>query len=166
MENKTIFSNLNSFSDIVQAMVDGVKKEWVNIDMKSFGHSKTRSILGINMGEKCYGCAATNTLCELMEERFKPRDINSADKRAIKVNYGITTLELLAFENAIDYLRSGEIRWCLRGLHELESKFNFAIPDHDLSIFNAYLPKLHNDNYKQDLKYYQEYADKLRKENL
>jgi hypothetical protein len=168
MENKTIFSNLNSFSDIVQAMVDGVKKEWVNVDMRSFGHTKTHRILGINVGEKCYGCAATNTLCELMQESFTKDQIRCIKTRVIKVNYGISTKDLKYFESAIDLLRNGNISCCLNTLELISKLFSFELPEYeDVELmYYKYLPELTNDGYKSNLHYYQEFADKLRENNL
>ena len=48
-----------STSDIIRCMVEGLKKEYVEKDMSSYGHIKE----GI-----CFGCAATNFICNLYPE--------------------------------------------------------------------------------------------------
>ena len=88
-----------SGADIINAMCDGLEREWVEVQMASFGHSKN----GV-----CYGCAATNTICQIVGRSFDKHEIEWREKRmdAIKCDYDF----LEKFERSIDALRFGEIR--------------------------------------------------------
>lgn len=87
-----------SGADIINAMCDGLEREWVRVCMISFG-SSTNGV--------CYGCAATNTICQIVGRSFDKHEIEWRKKRkdAIKCDYGF----LEKFERSIDALRSGEI---------------------------------------------------------
>lgn len=87
-----------SGADIINAMCDGLEREWVRVQMLSFGHLKN----GV-----CYGCAATNTICQIVGRSFDKHEIEwrSNRKDAIKCDYGF----LAKFERSIDALRLGEI---------------------------------------------------------
>lgn len=87
-----------SGADIINAMCDGLEREWVEVEMRSFGHFKN----GV-----CYGCAATNTICQIVGRSFDAHEIEwrSNRKDAIKCDYDF----LLEFERSIDALRLGEI---------------------------------------------------------
>ena len=87
-----------SGADIINAMCDGLERKWVEVRMASFGGS----INGV-----CYGCAATNTICQIVGRSFDKHEIEwrSNRKDAIKCDYDF----LGEFERAIDALRLGEI---------------------------------------------------------
>ena len=87
-----------SGADIINAMCDGLEREWARVQMASFGGS----INGV-----CYGCAATNTICQIVGRSFDKHEIEwrSNRKDAIKCDYDF----LGEFERAIDALRLGEI---------------------------------------------------------
>lgn len=98
--------------EIIMAMVDSLTHPpIINIDMSSFGDSRVvdRKFLGIKIGKKkvCFGCAATNTICQISGKKFTTENINTRNLRAEFIN---TDYEFLnAFETAIDDLRSGYI---------------------------------------------------------
>lgn len=88
-----------SGADIINAMCDGLEREWVRVQMRSFGGSTN----GV-----CYGCAATNTICQIVGRSFDAHEIEwrSNRKDAIKCDYDF----LGEFEHAIDALRSGDMQ--------------------------------------------------------
>lgn len=86
-------------SEIIMAMVNGLEKKYVNIDMGSYGH--------VDRNNVCYGCAATNAICEI-NGGILP--INAIHNEDIRVEYlNIEFLFLVNFELAIDSLRSGDL---------------------------------------------------------
>lgn len=157
MVNKR-FESLKAFSDIVDAMVGGLKREWVNVRMYSFGHAH-ESI--------CYGCAATNTLCQLMGEPFHADNISSAQSRADQFNYQITRGELNLFEYAIDSLRQGELYQALHNLNQISYLFSFKMPELKDIRPPFHLPVLGGgDNWRGYLHIYEEYKDWLKLKGL
>src|SRR5688572_6813562 len=100
------FEQLKSFSDIVDAMIRGLKKEWVPVNMNTFGDMHVDRFSNRTI---CWGCAATNTLCELMGNAFNPNNLSSLKSRADEFNFDIESGELNVFEWAIDELRKGHI---------------------------------------------------------
>ncbi len=139
-------------SEIVQAMVDGLKKEWVTIDMGSYGHTKK----GI-----CYGCAATNAICQITNHKFTPAEMNEFFKLKRKDKFVYSFLS--NFESNINALRMGSIE-----------HYNFLaettgiklIPLSLIKKTKLKLPYLDTEYYKEDLPKYQELADLLRKKGL
>jgi hypothetical protein len=155
-----IFKNINSVSDIIFAMIHGLKKEWVEVDMDTFG--------SVTDDEVCFGCAATNTLCQLMDKPFTVDNIIGLHERAKEVNFGISTHTLRRFEVSIDNLRTGCIITFLLYLSSLEDEIGFVIEEEKIKSicmeFN--LPELENSNYKTNLIYYEQLASALKKEGL
>lgn len=86
-----------TFKQIVLAMVAGLRKRWVGVDMGIYG--------GMTDDGVCYGCAATNTICQIHGKAFTPAAINSYYARAAFV--GSDSTFLCNFEDAIDCLRCG-----------------------------------------------------------
>jgi len=147
------FKSLKSVSDIVDTMIKGLKREWVMIDMTSFGHSKN----GI-----CFGCAATNTLCELMQESFYDSEI---EYRVDKFGDGIASHELELFEGAIDELRRGDIEEFLFNLGKISHLFSFELPTLG-QIGHKELPIITTDTWKVEIISYEAYRDYLISKNL
>lgn len=101
-------------SQIIMAMVDALTHPpIINIDMSTFGRvvpidndSWTR-FLGVKK-YKCFGCAATNTICKISGKTFtKKSEIKEAINRASFLH--TDTRFLKHFERAIDGLRQGYI---------------------------------------------------------
>lgn len=141
--------------EIVQAMIDGLKRKWVVIDMVTFGH---------NQRGVCYGCAATNAICQIIQKPFIPSDINYRTKRASSLN--IEDIDFLKnFELAINFLRTGRIFDWIRYLSKCNNEVN-KIPgdiiDNIINHLEYELPILDDDNYHLDLPKYQEFADALK----
>jgi hypothetical protein len=179
MEKNTILSQLTSVSEIVEAMISGVEKEWVKVNMSSFGRIRYKRdpvTLERNTDEiVCYGCAATNTLCQMVQKKFTPKNIISRRLRSKHLKIEQETLGF--FESSIDELRTGNIVIFISKLKHIEASLGFDL-EKDNSVYcidNKYdsmggtissLPHLTNDDYKQDLHYYKQYAEDLRKAGL
>lgn len=162
------FKNINKVSDIVDLMIKGLKKEWVHVDMTSFG--------GV-CGDMCYGCAATNALCELMQEPFSKKYI--AEERHTQFNFGVSRVEIMYFEQAIDYLRRGYINLFICDINKVSNMTGIHISPKDEVIMMSYLkkgifssirkrqlPVLGTINFKNDLIHYEKFRDWLRKKGL
>jgi len=147
MENK--LRQLKSVSDIVDTMIKGLKKEWVNVDMNTFGTVES----GL-----CFGCAATNTLCELIQEPFTKNDMNLSGRSE---KLGIGNVDIEFFEAAIDSLRRGNTLDFLGYLNHIDYLFSFKLPYHYDIEYNQELPELSTDNYKENLHEYESYRDFL-----
>ena len=147
MENK--FRQLKSISHIVDTMIKGLKKEWVQINMGAFGEV----VNGV-----CFGCAATNTLCELMQEPFTENSIVESQRRG---KIGVNESELDNFEAAIDALRCGDTDNFLSSLWDIKHLFNFSLTCLEDIEYDKRLPELTTDNYKENLHYYEAYRDFL-----
>lgn len=131
---------------IVMAMVKGLKKEHVRVDMGYFGST-------FQEGENrvCYGCAATNTICEISGVVFTPENILGRTNRRLFLE---TTSHFLAvFETAIDCLRRGDVKG-----------YNAYAEGNDMPLLPEpveKLPKLETDDYLQGLPAYVKYANSL-----
>lgn len=129
---------------IVQAMIDGLKKQWVPVVMEEWVKIKD----GI-----CFGCAATNTVCNIIGKSITPKD---ATVQGIKGSFigsdSREEIEFLGrFESAINCLRNGDF-----------SSYNSIASEEGFSTLPyEYLPELETDNYKELLPNYQNYADSL-----
>lgn len=86
-----------SASEIIMAMVKGLRHKWVAVDMGTFGR---RGLF------QCFGCAATNAVCEIYGARIPRRFIKSDSHAAF---FKCSEKFLDAFENAIDALRQNDI---------------------------------------------------------
>lgn len=142
--------------EIIMAMVDSLTHPpIVNIDMSTYGYYGfiDRKFLGIKLGKKkvCFGCAATNTICQISGKKFTPNLIAIRSKRAEFINSDRTFL--LNFEEAINSLRCGYVS----GYNIIaKHKCNIA------TIFiyeNIYLPRLENDYTNKDLEPYIQLAN-------
>lgn len=83
---------------IILAMTAGLRKRWVEIRMETFGQTDK----GV-----CFGCAATNTLCQLVGVAFNPSQIKDERTRSRFLKISRSQLDIL--ELAIDWLRRGNI---------------------------------------------------------
>lgn len=129
--------------EIIMAMVDGLKKKHVQIDMLTFGESED----GI-----CYGCAATNAICEINGVIFTPTVINTERKRREFVNSNDRAF-YFDFELAIDYLRKGRVK----DYNELANKQGFAEITHHEGM---HLPFLKSDFTEAELVQYVKLANR------
>jgi hypothetical protein len=133
-----------SGKEIVQAMIDGLNKEWVKVDMCSYGKYN-------DLSNTCFGCAATNTICQIMDKQIDKKYISFRSERALDIGTDQDFLE--SFEQAINSLRLGNV-------HEYNMYAN-CIKMATLPTSNVHLSALENDTYQIDLKEYQRFADSL-----
>lgn len=84
--------------NIILAMVRGLRRQWVKVDMNSYGHA---------VNGTCYGCAATNAVCEIAKKSFPPDSILDTEVRAMFVNSDFDFMDW--FESAINVLRKGDV---------------------------------------------------------
>ena len=132
--------------DIVMAMVNGLRKKHVEINMGTFG-CKVNGV--------CYGCAATNTICEIIGRVPELGDWDTEEIRIIRTNSvdANDTVFVHRFESAIDFLRSGMIL----SYNNIANKENFAsFPSSRVS-----LPSLENDFTEKELQAYERFANSL-----
>lgn len=88
--------------EIILAMVEGLRHRWVKLHMNTFGQADR----DYETGEwVCYGCAATNAVCEIAGIVFTPNNIIGINGRAGALKCDPSFLD--TFEEAIDGLRSG-----------------------------------------------------------
>lgn len=130
-----------SAKEIIMAMVEGLKNPTTKIDMLSFGNVDNNV---------CYGCAATNTICNIM---------NITHKDFIKANPKFTMCDLfdernfvINFERAIDCLRNGMI-----------TTYNYFAKENNFATIigqNHSVPKLTNVYTNDDLEKYIDLANK------
>lgn len=153
------FKNIKSMSDVVDIMIRGLKREWVNVHMGSYGGYKTDRVT-------CFGCAATNTLCEIMQEPFSPENIVGAVGRSKKFNFGISSQDLRIFEEGIDLLRRSNIEGFFACFSDISHLFGFQFPTLDQIIPDFALPYLGTDNWRERLPEYEKYRDWLREKEL
>lgn len=96
-------------AEIILAMVKGLKNPKVKVDMYSYGcYRVEKFFFGLFSRKVCFGCAATNTICQISGKTFSSADIEDYLCKAEKVNSGTHFLGL--FESAIDSLRTGDIK--------------------------------------------------------
>jgi len=85
-------------SEALQHMVDGLRKKWVYVHMETYGRSKDVF---------CFGCAATNAVCNIFEKSY---NLESIDKREFRAKFfDLRRNELLSFEWSIDKARQGNL---------------------------------------------------------
>lgn len=131
--------------EIVMAMVNGLKKQHVEVDMGSYGEIKN----GI-----CVGCAATNFICET--SGFIP-----SHKRHFRgsINFGISPSFLDCDYETIDHIESAID--CLR-IGNIETYNRYAqMIGMTLLPENEELPHLSDHNWQRDLHHYEKWAETL-----
>jgi len=143
--------------DVVLAMVKGLKEQHVRVDMETFGKIKE----GI-----CYGCAATNTICEITNKTLSDDDLSLSDHDQFGY-IGMCAKERIfssdfhcidEFECAVDQLRLGKIDTYNFYITKLDLR-NLILPE--LGLHERQLPSLRDDNWKRGLQEYIDYANSL-----
>jgi hypothetical protein len=89
-----------SAKEIILAMVNGLRKKHVQLQMNVFGIYDLKT-------KTCFGCAATNTICEISGIKFVDARIKTAAQRAEVINSDVRFMA--HFEWAVDGLRKGSI---------------------------------------------------------
>lgn len=101
-----------SAKQIIMAMVEALTHPpIINVDMRSFGDvrivQKARLFGLIPAKTKCFGCAATNTICKISGITLDTSNVECLNKRAQAINSDRDFLS--KFEVAINSLRCGSI---------------------------------------------------------
>lgn len=139
-------------SEIIMAMVEGLRDPHVEIDMSTFGMTRE----GV-----CYGCAATNTICKLQDVR--PYNVSLHTWRDKMIAYDISVAETWftkRFEFAIDNLRKGHIR----SYNYLAREIDIATIDltkDEMEDLENELPELDNDYTEEQLQQYERLSERL-----
>lgn len=93
--------------EIIQAMMKSLENPTVKLDLTTYGEVKEKNIMGLFKREVCYGCAATNTICQISGIKLNVNNISFRSNRSQAINSDYNFLE--SFEYAIDSLRRGDI---------------------------------------------------------
>lgn len=98
MTKKEIEAKIKSLTpkEMIMFMVSGLRNRHTIIAMSTYGYKNQDGI--------CYGCAATNTLCELGLDKEKLGSYSGGHGFHHRYSSQIVS----RFENLIDYLRNGE----------------------------------------------------------
>lgn len=139
-----------SAKEIIMAMVEGLRNPSTKVDMGTFGRAKIVSLLGITLKATCYGCAATNTICNISGKKFTPNNIKGSKDKA---NFIDGSKEFVAhFEESIDRLRRGKTQW-----------YNYLAKSEGFAQIKVKpglnLPQLNSKDYLENLDPYVELAD-------
>ena len=126
--------------EIVLAMVEGLENPAVEVDMDTFGD---------DINGKCFGCAATNTICKISGKTFDAPSIIGTNSRADFITTGRQFLS--DFEDAIDELRLGKV--------DQYNRFAFTCGIAQLDVPDYDLPILDTDNYLEGLPAYRKFAE-------
>lgn len=138
-------------SELVMAMVEGLRKPRLEVNMGAFGATIRRYP---DIPEKpdviCVGCAASNAICEIAGRTYKPAEVGLRWDRAgalgvsedalYNVEYGFNQLRLGKMESAGFYFQAAGMKAELG------------------AYYPGKLPTLDTVNYKARLKYYATYA--------
>lgn len=124
---------------IIEAMIDGLERPVVEVDMASYGHVDRKT---------CFGCAATNAVCKIAN--FTP-DVGNIYELGFAID--IENADFVDdFESAINDLRRGYL--CGYNYYALNRGFAaIAPPKH-----NTPLPFLNTENYLENLEPYRQLA--------
>lgn len=146
--------------EIIMAMVKALTRPpIINIEMSSYGHVVettviTKRFFGLYkksaIKKLCFGCAATNTICQITGKKFTPDNISEPKDRAEFINSDTKFLD--RFECAIDMLRRGNIK----AYNEEAEIAGIATIEYDHTIEYPYL---NNDYTNKDLAAYKQLAE-------
>jgi len=141
-------------SEIIMAMVDALTHPpIINVDMDTYGDVKWRTktyLFGLIKGKTtkvCFGCAATNTICQISGKKFTEDNIQSTQNRAKFL--GSDWSFLRGFEHAINQLRIRNVY----EYNEFAAEYRFARIQTD-SELRRNLVKLNNSYTNKDLEPY------------
>lgn len=127
---------------VVMTMVKGLQREWVKVDMSTYGDF---------VCDVCFGCAATNTVCEIEGRPFEGSEIIWEGSRSDSIGCSYNFLDV--FEQAINKFRHGDTY----GYNRLAKNIGLAL----LPEPSKPLPILTTENYKNNLQAYIDYANTL-----
>lgn len=136
-----------TIKEIVLAMIAGLEREYIKVDM---------TVYGVIRDGVCFGCAATNAVCEISGVTFSSKSIENIFERAMFLHTEPAFLNY--FEIAINKLRLGR----LLAYNDLARGIGVAlIPEELVREYDFIIPKLTTQDYKQNLHHYKEFAELL-----
>jgi hypothetical protein len=150
-KNQEFFNRFEKVSDVVNAMINGLTNKWAKVSMMSFGHyDSDRKI--------CFGCAATNSLCELLKRPFTEDEIHNSFYRAEVFKCDRNVMQ--HFENSVNFLRMGDLQAFLSDLcmmsHPSFQDYKHLVKECS-EDFDLGLPALYNHFTEKELDYYRKY---------
>lgn len=143
------FMTTAKLSDYIDLMVRALENPKIKVNMGSFGTT---------FGNTCFGCAATNALCELSGKVFDQSNIGSRIFRAEFLGYD--PIHLNIFESAINIIRLG------RQFDRATMALRQYNPDLQVWYKNPNLKPLESDYTLQDLIPFKELSTKLKQDGL
>lgn len=158
MEDNDIIEKIKNLTpkEFVLSMVNGLRKRHTKIDMTTYGFK----VLIIGEEGVCFGCAATNTLCEL---GLSPQKLPSIDSRRVgfSVNFDEKNeLFILEFESIVDKFRKGfQSQHSLIHFNDLWLVGDFTHLKFPVTDINEELPPLDDDYTDEDLNIYERFAN-------
>ena len=135
------------FSEIMKAMIDGLEKPVVEVNMATYG---------IHVNGVCYGCAATNAICKIGKIKLDKTNIESG-KHSEALNVGVFFVD--HFESAIDALRQGLCNRYNKTAYLIEIA---PVPTEFIDVI-VQLPTLTTYNYKENLIEYKKVYQQIKK---
>ena len=134
-----------TFKDILDVMIKGLEKKWVNINMDTYGD--------VDLNGICYGCAATNALCEMIQKPIPAEFINPYQRhKFVKISYDC----LRDFERVINELRQGNLVE-----YNYFCRVSDFLPNARTQSTHYDLPCLENDFTEEELNEYRKLRDSL-----
>jgi hypothetical protein len=130
-----------TFKEVVAAMVSGLEAQHVIVDMDTFGYYQL---------DTCYGCAATNAICEISGSKFVGEEVDVIWSRAKFINCDYPFL--YSFEHDIDDIRLPIIEFSLRVVSQPTTQ--------QVKVINS-LPPLRNGNWRKDLHKWKQAIERL-----
>lgn len=159
MKKKNFEEKIKSmkFSQIMKAMIDGLKKPVTNINMGTFGTSEERKKDDGIPYIICWGCAATNAVLKISNIKTLEKHINTYKERSEIVD--CEEYFLIKFEVAIDALRQGSSYVYNFNASKIEIA---QIPAEFKSLIDN-LPPLETSNYEERLPLYEKAYKSIKK---
>lgn len=147
MAKKTFEEKVKSMTaaQIIRAMVRGLRKQHVKVDMDTFGS---------RVNGTCFGCAATNAVCEIYGKTLaRPIFTQLSDDEfgELAKAVGARKAFVTNFEYAIDNLRAGYID----DYNVYAKRYKFA---QIVKPLDWELPELETDDYLEGLPAYEQLA--------
>ena len=133
-----------TIKEIVMAMINGLRNPHVEVNMGTYGDVKDNI---------CFGCAATNTVCEITGKTFTAENIEYYKDRANFIGTNIRFLIL--FEEAINDLRTGQM---FSSYNRCAKQIGIAKVPY---INERSLPRLTTDYSKEELDVWEQWANTL-----
>ena len=149
MDKLQEFMQTAKLSDYIDLMVKALENPKIKVNMSHYG----TVIDGF-----CFGCAATNALCELSEKVFDETNIINEKSRAEFLGYDQNALSY--FEVIIDKIRDGQY---FSGIAAILTKFN---PATKRDYTYPKLKRLKSDYTLQELIPFKELSIKLKQDGL